>query len=223
MSQENYIAAEFGKSAFHCPICNVFAEQNWHDVFRSTDISDIFQSTDISHTLIRGVQSSTCFHCKEFCIWINKKLIYPPETTAPLAHNDMPESVLEYYNEARQISAISPRATAALLRLAIKKLCEYLGEDESNLNKSIGNLSKKGLPQNVINSLDTVRIIGNEGGAHEGQIDLTGKDNEQIVNRLFKLINFIVSKTITEPKEIQDMYSSIPENKKQSIEHRDKG
>lgn len=48
----------------------------------------------------------------------------------------------------------------------------------------------------VIKSLDTVRIVGNEGGAHEGQIDLTGKDNQEIVNTLFWLVNFIVEKPL---------------------------
>ena len=70
-------------------------------------------------------------------------------------------------------------------------------------------------------SLDTVRIVGNEGGAHEGQIDLTGKDNEEIVTRLFWLINFIVQKTITEPTEIEATFSSLPEDKKKGVAIRD--
>ena len=127
-----------------------------------------------------------------------------------------------YYNEAREISVSSPRAAAALLRLAAKKLCEELGEDGPNLNRAIGNLSKKGLPESIIKSLDTVRIVGNEGGAHEGQIDLTGEDNREIVDKLFKLVNFIVEKTITEPKEIKDIFASLPDDKRQGVENRDK-
>ena len=79
------------------------------------------------------------------------------------------------------------------------------------------------MPQTVIKSLDTVRIVGNEGGAHEGQIDLTGKDNEEIVDRLFWLINFIVEKTIAEPSEIENTFNSLPENKRQAAEKRDDG
>ena len=134
----------------------------------------------------------------------------------------MPKTVIEYYDEAREVSAVSARAAAALLRVAAKKLCESLGENEPNLNSAIGKLSKKGLPENVIQSLDTVRIVGNEGGAHEGQIDLTGTDNKEIVDKLFWLINFIVEKTITKPKEIKNLFASMPEDKKQGVAIRDK-
>ena len=154
-------------------------------------------------------------------LWAGKKLVEPQKITVPLAHKDMSESVLEYYNEAREISASSPRAAAALLRIAAKKLCESLGENESNLNRAIGNLSNKGLPENVIKSLDTVRIVGNEGGAHEGLIDLTGEDNKEIVDRLFWLINFIIEKTIAEPNEIKNVFNSLPESKRKAAEKRD--
>ena len=148
-------------------------------------------------------------------------MVYPSNTTAPLAASDMPLSVREYYEEARSIASFSPRAAAALLRLAAKKLCEELGETDRDLFRAIGNLKKKGLPENVIRSLDTVRIVGNEGGAHEGQIDLTNKDNTEVVNRLFKLINFIVEKTITDPKEIEEAFGTLPENKRNAVADRD--
>ena len=216
MNQENYIAPKFQEEAFHCPRCNVYAKQIWEIVYTQHILIG-------SNSCIWELEVAFCSHCKEFSFWVNKKLVYPPKITAPFAHKDMSKSVLEYYNEAREISALSPRAAAALLRIAAKKLCEVLGESESNLNRAIGNLSKKGLPQTVIKSLDTVRIVGNEGGAHEGQIDLTGKDNEEIVDRLFWLINFIVEKTIAEPSEIENTFSSLPENKRQAAEKRDDG
>ncbi len=210
MSKENYTAPEFGKTAFHCPMCNVYAEQRWdYAWYRNTKQE------------ISNLTCSTCSYCKKICLWMYGELIYPLNITAPLAHSDMPESVLEYYNEARPVSAFSPRAAAALLRIAAKKLCEKLGEDESNLNRAIGNLKKKGLPESVINSLDTVRIVGNEGGAHEGQIDLTGEDNKEVVDKLFRLINFIVEKTITEPEEVQNMFAALPKDKKAATEKRD--
>lgn len=210
MNQENYVAAEYGERAFHCPRCNVYANQSW-------DRTYLFNAYPLDMLRV-----ATCAHCNKFSFWINKKLVYPQKITAPLAHGDMPKPVLEYYNEAREVSASSPRAAAALLRLAAKKLCESLGEKESSLYSSIVKLSEKGLPKSVIQSLHTVRIVGNEGGAHEGQIDLTGKDNKELVNKLFWLINFIVEKMITEPKEVQDTFSSLPENKRRGIEDRDK-
>ena len=214
MNQEDYITPVFQKEAFHCPVCNVYAHQSWYST--SYYSRGGFTGIDILETAL-------CSHRNNYSFWIKGNLSYPLQITAPLAHKDMPETVWEYYNEARAISASSPRASAALLRIAAKKLCESLAEDEPNLNRAIGSLSKKGLPQNVIKSLDTVRIVGNEGGAHEGQIDLTGEDNIEIVDRLFWLINFIVEKTITEPSEIESAFSSLPENKRQAAEKRDEG
>lgn len=215
MKQKNYIAPALQREAFHCPTCNVYAHQGWYSTYHNSSRGGFIN--------IEILETAVCSHCRDYSFWINGNLIYPQKITAPLAHKDMPETVNGYYNEARAISAFSPRAAAALLRIAAKKLCESLGENESNLNQAIGNLSKKGLPQNVIKSLDTVRIVGNEGGAHEGLIDLTGEDNKEIVDRLFWLINFIVEKTITEPSEIENTFSSLPENKRQAAEKRDEG
>ena len=82
----------------------------------------------------------------------------------------MPDSVVGYYNEARQIAGDSPRAAEALLRLAAKKLCEELGETEQNLNRAIGNLKKKGLSESVIQSLDSLRITGMRAAPMKGRL-----------------------------------------------------
>ena len=218
MKQEDYTAPEFKKEAFHCSTCNTYANQSWQNAWTEEASG---RNNLLGRRNVPEIMKATCAHCKEGSYWINGNLVYPQKVTAPNAHKDMPETVVEYYNEAWEISASSPRAAAALLRTAAKKLCEALGENESNLNQAIGNLSKQGLPPTVIKSLDTVRIVGNEGGAHAGQIDLTGEDNKEIVNRLFWLINFIVEKTITEPGEIENTFLSLPENKRQAAEKRD--
>ena len=217
MNPETHRVPEFGKRSFHCPLCNVYAEQYWPCVYHR------HFGVQGDYTRIESLSVAICNHCGDFSVWLNKKPIFPRKISALPAHKDMPEAVLEYYNEAREVSVSSHRAAAALLRLAAKKLCEELGEDEANLNRAIGNLNKKGLPQSVIKSLDTVRIVGNEGGAHEGRIDLTGKDNKEIVDKLFWLINFIVEKTITEPREIRDSFDSLPDDKKRAVEKRAEG
>ena len=107
-----------------------------------------------------------------------------------------------------------------MLRLAIQKLCIQLGEKGLDLNTDIGNLVKKGLPQKVQQSLDTLRVIGNEA-VHPGQIEM--KDNVETASALFRLVNFIAEKLITEPNEIEEIYSTIPDNKKEQIAKRDGG
>ena len=121
-----------------------------------------------------------------------------------------------------------PRAAAALLRVSLERLTEELGQTQGNLNTRIKKLKEKGLPELIINSLDIVRITANEGGAHAGQIDLTGKDGPEIVSKLFGLVNFIIEKTISDPKQIQKMHQNLspkPKNKGLRIEtsHKNQG
>ena len=55
------------------------------------------------------------------------------------------------------------------------------------------------------------------------EINIESKDNEEIVNKLFMLVNFIVEKTISDQKVIDDLLDKIPEDKKQAIKNRDSG
>ena len=222
---KDYVAPEFNKRSFCCPYCHALAHQKRKYMGKFLTTLEIGTRMELYITL--------CYSCKKEALWIYEEidgeirkgappyLLYPPSSTAPLANPNMPESVQKFYNEAREIFNNSPRAAAALLRCALEKLTEELGQTKGSLNTRIGNLKKKGLNERVIKSLDIVRITANEGGVHVGQIDLTGSDNAEIVNKLFKLVNIIVEKTITEPQEIDELYSSLPEDKKQGIENRD--
>ena len=83
---------------------------------------------------------SFCSHCSEFSVWYDENLIYPKSSFAPMPSEDMPEDVKEDFLEARNIVMDSPRAAAALLRLALQKLMIHLGEKGKNLNEDIANL-----------------------------------------------------------------------------------
>jgi hypothetical protein len=76
-------------------------------------------------------------------------MIVPSEAPVPPAHVDMPAVCKSDYDEARTIVAASPRAAAALLRLAVQKLMPLLGEAGRNINDDIGALVAKGLPVQV--------------------------------------------------------------------------
>lgn len=131
----------------------------------------------------------------------------------------MPQEIIDDYNEAADVFNLSPRSSAALLRLAIQKLCKHLGESGKNINNDIKNLVKKGLPPKVQEALDSVRVIGNES-VHPGELNLN--DSREVAAQLFKLVNFITIKMISEPKEIDEIYNGLPENKLKGIQDRDK-
>lgn len=131
----------------------------------------------------------------------------------------MPDTVKSLYKEAALICNKSPRAACALLRLAIERLCNDLGES-GNIDTMIGNLVKKGLSITVQKALDAVRVIGNKA-VHPGQIAFD-VDDKSTAEMLMKLLNIITERLITEPKEIDGIFDALPQSVKESIEKRDK-
>ncbi len=165
------------------------------------------------------VEIASCQNCKKKTIWIDNIYAYP-DIIAEEANPDMPESVKQLYEEAGLIYNKSPRAACALLRLAIDKLCNELGETDRDINKNIGELVKKGLSPSVQKALDIVRVVGNKA-VHPGQIAFD-VDNKETAIALMKLVNLITVRMITEPKEIDSMFEQLPDSAKNAIENRDK-
>jgi len=124
---------------------------------------------------------------------------------------------MQDYEEARKILDLSPRGAAALLRLAVEKICIELKAEGKTIDQRIAFLVSKGLPEAVQQALDTVRVIGNEA-VHPGQMDL--RDDRDIANKLFELVNFVAEDRITRPKGIAALYGMIPEEKRKAIETR---
>lgn len=150
--------------------------------------------------------------------------LYPQrDLSLPDPHPEMPQIVRAEYEEARAVFCVSYRSAAALLRLAVQKLCQELGEKGHNINDDIKSLVRKGLPEHIQQALDTVRVIGNES-VHPGE--LTIQDNPEITRHLFKVVNEIVDDRIGKAKisrAIRDVYQILPKSKLDSITARDKG
>lgn len=161
---------------------------------------------------------SVCAPCNSYSIWYNGNILFPESKGIANPNSDLNKEIQADYNEARSIFDKSPRGAAALLRLAIQKMCKQLGENGKDINHDIANLVKKGLPETIQQALDIVRVVGNNA-VHPGQIDL--KDNSEIAFRLFELINLIAQVMITQPKEIKKLYESLPDSIKDSIKKRD--
>jgi hypothetical protein len=107
-----------------------------------------------------------------------------------------------------------------LLRLCVQKLCEHLGEPGKNINDDVASLVKKGLPVEVQQALDIVRVTGNNA-VHPGQMDL--KDDPEMVGGLFALVNLVAEIMISRPKAIQEAYAKLPQSALDNIAKRDRG
>jgi len=207
---DKYYPPEFNANAFHCPYCQVYANQLWLNVYSSMH-SNIYEARN-------ELKLSACQHCRIMSLWHNGTLVIPDSSTAPMPHNDLPEDCKIDYLEARSIVSRSPRGAAALLRLCLQKLMVDLGESGKDINKDIGSLVQKGLPEEVQQALDIVRVVGNDA-VHPGELDL--KDDIDIALQLFELINFIVEERITRKKKINTLFKKLPEAKLEGIEKRD--
>jgi hypothetical protein len=207
-----YVSPEYQKTAFNCPHCQAFADQRWLPI-------PPFGPGSIALQFSQDLMVAFCRHCGKYSMWLLGKMIYPDDSGVLLPNEDLEEKIQIGYMEARSILNKSPRGAAALLRLCVQQLCMQLGESGDNLNTDIGNLVQKGLSPTIQQSLDIVRVIGNNA-VHPGQMDIT--DNVATANRLFELINLITETMITTPKKIADLYTQLPEQAKNQIERRDR-
>lgn len=205
-----FVAPETGLEAFTCPHCGVLARQHHHANNPRLEGPAYFNPND-------PIRTSICEYCDDFCIWHFDKMIYPNRGYAPPPNPDLPDEVRDDYEEAASISSRSPRGAAALLRLAIQKLCIELGGKGDNLNEDIGALVKNGLPVRIQQSLDITRVIGNNA-LHPGQIDV---DDADVVGNLFALLNLITDYMKSMPTKIDNLYEELPDGAKEAIKRRD--
>ena len=210
-----YFPPKYGSTHFSCPYCQVHAAQNWKYLTFLEQSRHVSRFTPLQIGQ-EDIAASLCSHCGNLMLWLSEKIIYPQVHTSPPANDDLPREVKEVYEEAASIANQSPRAACALLRLALEMLLKSLGETRS-INDSIGNLVKKGLDERVQQSLDIVRVTGNEA-VHPGVIDFS---DETDVGMLFGLINVIAESLISQPKRIQNLYNNLPEKAREAIEKRD--
>ncbi len=230
MNKEEYYPPTHGQEKFHCPHCNVYAKQRWSHLgavgdayttrgqYGATYQSNVYNLTISTGTLPEDWSISFCEHCSNVVIWKEELIIYPKQIQVSQPNTDLSTEIQKDYLEAANVLRESPRSAAAILRLALQKLCQQLGEKGENINDDIASLVKKGLNPAIQKSLDSLRITGNNA-LHPGELDLT-EDVERVL-QLFKLLNFIAEKMLTEPKEINSFYDQLPEGAKEAVIKRD--
>jgi hypothetical protein len=226
------------KAAFDCPHCGAFTTQYWFSIYAkeledSRPLPILSYCTKIASGLIfldeksdstngqyaNNLLISKCYNCEEIAVWVHDNIVFPHAKQGTQPNQDLPEDIIRDFEEARTIVGLSPRGAAALLRLCVQKLCAFLGEKGKNIDDDIASLVKKGLNPLIQQSLDIVRVIGNEA-VHPGVIDLN--DDRDTANKLFNLINSIADQMITHPNSVEELYNKLPEAKRKAIEKRDK-
>ncbi|MCR8697523.1 DUF4145 domain-containing protein [Campylobacter sp. LMG 7929] len=213
-----YIKPFFKGKAFNCPHCRAYSSMQWDDFLER----NILNTITIKQVEGYSFFESTCYLCKRSVIWYlkdeNPKIFFPREVAIPPEEN-MPENVKEIYEEASLVLGDSPRASCALLRLALQELMKYLKENiqiynglkNRNINEdikeiiNIGNFYQE-QKESLEEAMNSIRLIGNKA-SHPSELDIN--DNSEIANILFEMINFIVGEIITKPKEREERLNKL--------------
>jgi hypothetical protein len=203
---------------FTCPHCSGVTQQEWSSVRLFIQETNSNQALLNMFRPLESYRFSCCRVCRAIAVWSDEKLLWPVPNDVPPASPDMPTEVKADYEEARVIYHLSPKAAAALLRLALQRLCVKLGGTGKDLNSDIGKLVQDGLPTKIQQALDVVRVIGNNA-VHPGQIDID--DDPTVVLALFELVNIVVADMISQPLRIQTLFNDLPDSSKKQIEKRD--
>lgn len=209
-----------------CPYCRSISAHTWYYGLGCNNVKSGTTSNGQPILLPEfAIIRATCNSCGKDSIWKKERksqketLVIPKSTGSIDSPNpDMPDKIAKIYNEAALVLNDSPRASAALARLAIDELTAQLDTEGSNLNDRIGKLVEKGLPIEIQQSLDIVRVIGNNA-VHPGKIDVS--DNTEMATALLELLNIIVDNRISQPKKIAEMYANLPAGALKAISKRD--
>lgn len=220
ISYKNAFGNGGSSPAFQCPNCYGTCAHYWDYALKS-EVTLVSQN--MLQSLSRWIIHAKCQGCSGSSYWLKSEdeefVLFPRSVVdLPKPNSDMPSSIKQIYNEAALVLENSPRASAALSRLAIDLLTKELEPSGKDLNKRIGILVENGLSTRIQKGLDSIRVIGNNA-VHPGEIDIT--DNKDIALSLLKFLNIIVDNQITQPKEIDDIYSSLPTGALEAIEKRD--
>jgi hypothetical protein len=208
MTIVGYAKPAFQQGSFTCPHCNCFSQHEWRQINRTNGYENVYEWVTCS-----------CLRCNEYCFWKGQNLVWPIKSGIPEPTDGCPAEVRAVYEEARQVFPLSPRAAAALLRLAIQMICKEKGLPGKDLNADIGSLVRNGLSEQIKQSLDLVRVVGNNA-VHPGQIEI--EDNKDHIEKFFALVNLIVEVLIVQPAKVSAMYQTlVPPAQKQQIATRD--
>jgi len=205
-----FVVPSYKSDNFHCPICGVYAHQNWRDLYVGSGYADDnlpFQwRTNLSYRPY-PLTVSYCEHCKCFSLWAGDRLIIPSASTLPHPHVETPTKVSKTYSEAMNVYPSSVRAADALIRIALQELVTELGDQGNNITEDIARFVEDGLPAQIQQALEYLGVIG-ECPVEPEVIHTEDKKEETIA--LFEIFNLIVEYMIIKKKQMKTLYDKLP-------------
>lgn len=209
----------FNATSFDCPHCGAHAQQTWYFTGQAESHDDAIDAR---------LAVAVCFACGGRTVWRTfttygfgrgvdaHEMIHPARRhEGPAPHADLPESLVPIYEEARGCLGVSPRAASALVRLTLEGALTDLYADAGNLNDMIGAAAAAGLPETVVNAMDVLRFSGNQS-IHE----LRSDDTAETATALFAILNIVIERLVTQPRQIAELHAAMPDGVRERIERR---
>ena len=178
------------------------------------------QVSELPSHLNRVIESNNrleiafCQHCRRFTLWLGDAMIYPRVGEAPPPHEEMPPQIRKLYEEARGVLPASPRASAALLRVALEGLLEEAGYRQGRLADRLQKAREDGnLSASTYKLAETLRYAGNAAAHYEPwKIDPSqGEEDREMVYYLFDFVNKVTEELVAEPRRVEEMARKINE------------
>lgn len=168
--------------------------------------------------------AARCGRCGEFSVWRDARMVHPAGSTAPLAHDEMPDEARELFDEAREVIAISRRAGAALARASLERLLKKLDPEveKGDLAKRIELILPR-VSSSLGKLLTVIRHAGNkslhvEDYPDELTILVLDPGEEEIVDYIFTAINNLVDELITRPRKADELYEKVPQSVRDRVD-----
>jgi hypothetical protein len=118
------------------------------------------QHQQTSRTEMVNLHLSQCYSCRGFAVWVEDRLVYP--ITESAAHEELPASLRDDFEEAAAIIERSPRAAAALMRLCIHKMMLLGNENDRKLEDRVASLASKGLEVEIQEAMGALRALNDD-------------------------------------------------------------
>ena len=163
----------------------------------------------VQQTPRRGVSVATCTSCNSVSLWLqvdDHPMIWPPRRGGVPPHPDMPTAVRTIYNEStvsrqpQPALSLSPDAPGP--RSATRGLLSRRGQPERHHRGRGGKW-----PPAAGNQSDGCAAFNGNASIHE----LNREDTAKTVASLAQILNLVVERLITEPRQFQAMHDALPE------------
>jgi hypothetical protein len=205
-----------------CPHCG---NETTHEILKQANASEKMYSTfkpddwfeiDITFYLTR------CKTCRNISLFADSEvderqgrlseasIFYPKQN---YFGNEVPETILKTYKEAKRIKNISPTAFAVMIRKGLEFLCIDKKAKGKTLSTQFKDLSKNGIiPKTLIEMGDTLRFLGNQG-AHATNYDIGYPEVESIDDFFTAMIEYVY----VAPAKLDRLRETIREKSNQNL------